>query len=375
MSKNTDLARYSSNTISLGGIAVGSNLTITSSSVNIGNSTVNAISNSTIYTGTSLFANFASYVLANSGIASNSTGVFVKAADGLLANSTGLYVSGNSGLVVNATGVWVKANTGITANATGLFINQAFTPTWTGAHTFSANLVVSAGIIANSSIGTAGQVLTANGTSVYWATPSSGSKSWYGNVYAAYGDCDPNRAWENAILNGTVAATPTNIGTSVARIAYFRPPANITVNKVRFYGVGATTDVYQISIYNGDTLAQLSAQAGLNTASQAWGSAYDSLGLTLTANQLYFIAVSAETTGTTAGLLCLGSTIAGTTGRVSDLPKSFPGNLDIDAGHLNASFAQGAVTTGALPDPFPTVAGQAAWTGGMPLFFLDNSNA
>lgn len=37
-------------------------------------------------------------------------------------------------------------------------------------------------------------------------------------------------------------------------------------------------------------------------------------------------------------------------------------------------FAQMSGTTGALPDPFPTVASPGNWTGGFPLFFLDNDN-
>ncbi len=39
------------------------------------------------------------------------------------------------------------------------------------------------------------------------------------------------------------------------------------------------------------------------------------------------------------------------------------------------ALGQFAVTSGALPDPAATLAVQGAWTGGMPAFFLDNSNA
>jgi len=97
--------------------------------------------------------------------------------------------------------------------------------------------------------------------------------------------------------------------------------------------------------------------------------------LALTADQLYFIAVSVNTTGTTAGPLCVSATTGNTTGRIGVLPKSWPGNLDIDLGFMDGGFAQFAVTNGALPDPAATIAVQAAWTGGFPLFFLDNNNA
>lgn len=209
-----------------------------------------------------------------------------------------------------------------------------------------------------------------------WATPAGGSDpSWYGNLYAAYGRCDPQQMLRMATMSGTVAATPTNITASIARIAYFRPPADITVNKIRFWGVGATTNVYRIAIYNADTLARVLTETAFSTAATTWGSIGSSLGITLTAGQLYFIAVSVNTTGTTAGILCMSATTAATTGQLASLPKSWPGNLDLDLGYMDGGFAQGAVTTGALPDPFPTVATMSAWTGGFPLFFLDANNA
>lgn len=198
---------------------------------------------------------------------------------------------------------------------------------------------------------------------------------WQGSIHAAYGRGDPQQLLRMAQMAGTVAPTPTNITTSVARISYFRPPKDITVNKVRYYGVGATTTVYRIAIYNGDTLARLTAETAFTTTANAWGEIFSGLALTLSKDQLYFIACSVNATGTTAGVLSMGPTIAATTGQIQVLPKSWPGNLDIDVGYMDGGFAQGAVTTGALPDPFPTVAIQSAWTGGMPLFFLDNSNA
>ena len=216
--------------------------------------------------------------------------------------------------------------------------------------------------------------LRADGT---WAAPpgSSGTPSWYGVVYGARADCDPQRVFDFATLGGSVAATPTNIAITVARIAYFVPPANITVNKIRFFGVGATTNVYRVAIYNADTLARLMAETAFTTAANTWGAAGTSLALTLTAGQLYFIAVSVNAIGTTAGCLCMSPTQAATTGQVAVLPKSFPGSLDLDSKHLKGAFAQFAVTAGALPATAPTIAVQGAWTGGFPAFWLDSNNA
>jgi len=62
--------------------------------------------------------------------------------------------------------------------------NTASQFTWTNNHTFNANLTIAAtgeliiaagaGISANGSFGTAGQVLTSNASSVYWSTVSGG---------------------------------------------------------------------------------------------------------------------------------------------------------------------------------------------------------
>lgn len=209
-----------------------------------------------------------------------------------------------------------------------------------------------------------------------WAAPPGGGASpdWHGNIYAAFNDCDPKVALKLATMSGSVAATPTNVSLTVARVAYFRPPADITVHKIRFFGVGATTQ-FRIAIYNGDTLARLIAAQSVTTAAQAWGSVGSGLGLALTAGQLYFAAVSAVATSTTAGMLCIGPSVADTTGRIGALPKGWPGGLDLDAGFIDGAYAQFAVTNGVLPDPAPTIAAQAAWTGGFPLLFLDNNNA
>jgi hypothetical protein len=207
-------------------------------------------------------------------------------------------------------------------------------------------------------------------------TGTAGSNpNWYGVVYGAWGDCDPQDLMDHALTSGTIAPTPTNISISVARIAYFSPPADITVNKIRFFGVGATTNVYRVAIYNGDTLARLTNELAFSTAANTWGSAGSALNLTLTANQTYFIAVSVNATGTTAGILAMNTTVAATTGQMTVLPKSFPGSLDIDSHYIRGAFAQFAVTSGALPATAATIATQAAWTGGFPAFWLDSNNA
>lgn len=197
------------------------------------------------------------------------------------------------------------------------------------------------------------------------------SPTWSGKIIGCMGDGNPNDMLQ-MIYNSPVHATPTNITVSIARCSFFRPAADITVNTIRFFGVGATTGVYHVAIYRHSDRARLTADLSPNTAAQAWGTAATGLNLTLTAGTLYFVAVSVDTAGTTAGMACLSST----TGRIGVLPVSWPGNLDIDLASpiINpVAFCQFAVSTGALPNPAATLALQAAWTGGMPAIFLDNA--
>ncbi len=82
-------------------------------------------------------------------------------------------------------------------------------------------------------------------------------------------------------------------------------------------------------------------------------------------------------TGTTAGIGAFTIAGAANTPQRVVLPSAQPGNLAASGGYAGSegNLGQFAVTNGALPNPAATLAVQAAWTGGMPAFFLDNSNA
>lgn len=201
------------------------------------------------------------------------------------------------------------------------------------------------------------------------------SRPWFGAICGAYADGDPGWLMQAIQRGGNVAPTPTNIGTTVARCAFFRLPANLVVNKIRYYGVGATTNVFRCAIYRYSTLARLTAELPFTTVANAWGAAGTGLNLTLTKDTLYFIAVSVNATGTVAGLAAFGGTIAATTGMIATAPQSLPGNLDMDADKLGGYQAQFAVTAGALPATAPAMAAQAAWVGGFPALWLDSNNA
>lgn len=196
---------------------------------------------------------------------------------------------------------------------------------------------------------------------------------WAGKIAGAYGNGDPGLLLALMQRDANIAPTPTNIGTSVARCCFFKLPFDLTVNTIRYYGVGATTNVYRVAIYRYSDLARLMSETAFTTSANAWGAIGGSLNVSLTKDTLYFIAVSVNATGTTAGIASIGDTLAATTGQIQTAPQSLPGNLDADAGYLNGYQFQFAVTSGALPDPAATLAAQAAWAGGMPAFFLDNA--
>ena len=118
MSKNTDLAGYDTslpvaNLTATGTLSIGSNVIVNTSTVFVGNSTVNTIHNS-------------SSIAVGANIIVNTTIVFI----------------GNSTVSLSA-----NSSTLILSNTTGIY--------------------------ANGSLGTANQVLTSNGSSVYWSTATT----------------------------------------------------------------------------------------------------------------------------------------------------------------------------------------------------------
>lgn len=208
------------------------------------------------------------------------------------------------------------------------------------------------------------------------APPGGGAgPAWKGAVVGAWGDGDPGTLL-GFMQQGpdVVNPTPTNIGTTVARCAYFKLDAAIPVNRIRWYGVGAVSGIYHVGVYRNADSARMSGDHEITTAANAWGSIASTF--TLAADTLYFVACSADAVGTTAGLRAFGPTFVAASSLISVIPTSWPGNLDLDAGKIPPNcFAQFAVTAGALPATAPARAVQAAWTGGMPAFFLDNNAA
>lgn len=94
------------------------------------------------------------------------------------ANSTVVTVNGAS-LSISSNTAFTGSNTTFTGTALAISSNTTFTGsniTFTGSVTMS-NATISGGILANSSYGTAGQLLASNGSSTYWVAPPSTNTS------------------------------------------------------------------------------------------------------------------------------------------------------------------------------------------------------
>lgn len=178
----------------------------------VGNSTVNATINSTSFSGTAnnasslggtaaasyqlnstLNANIASYLPTYTGVVNGSsytTGSTGTGSGGLIANVTTLFIGNNTvNAVLNTTGL--NINTASIVNTSGVYttgtVNGATISVGTSftANTTRLVLGTTVGLQANGGIGTAGQILTSNGTSVYWS-PSANNTTYLNGQLAAY---------------------------------------------------------------------------------------------------------------------------------------------------------------------------------------------
>jgi hypothetical protein len=163
--------------------------------------------------------------------------------------------------------------------------------------------------------------------------------------------------------------TPTGIGTTVARCVQFTPPANITVNRIRLFGVGVTTNLYMFAIYPvGSATSKLWESGTVTTAANIWLAISAGLPITLTAGTRYWFCVTAASTGTTAGFRSLAAPL-GTTFWGADAAPLGDRALGLPV------FAQFTVVGGAFPAALPALAAAAfagGTTGSVPFALLDS---
>ena len=218
---------YSEGNFSANSITIGSNVSINTSAFFVGNSSVNAY-----LTSTGLYVNGVAFVGGGSGTVTSvesgagltggpittSGTLAVGAGNGIQVNADDVAVLANNGITANSLGIFVTEGTGVVVNSAGVHVNSAYINTissnnaynlngqpasyytnatnittgtlpwaqaptgtvntsasftFTAVETFTANLTVNTAIIAGGNSGTAGQVLTSNGSgNVYWSTVS-----------------------------------------------------------------------------------------------------------------------------------------------------------------------------------------------------------
>lgn len=148
--------------------------------------------------------------------------IIVVAGKGISAN--GGYGTSGQALTTNGTGVYWSTIVGTNTNAQYV---------WTNNHTFNANLSIAAtgeliitagaGIYANGSLGTANQILTSNGSSVYWASAGASGATLNANntdtvtYYIGLANTTSG-SWTNAVVSTTKLYFVPSTGTLSATI-------------------------------------------------------------------------------------------------------------------------------------------------------------
>jgi hypothetical protein len=171
----TDGILYSTNGSVVFEIGANNTNTQVTGTITVGNSTVNTTVNSTTFSGT---ANNASYLggtaaanyLQNTGsytisgtrihianLEIRTSNLIINTSAGLMANGS----IGTDGQILFSNGTTPYWNAAPSVNLNAQYV-------WTNTHTFNGNLVVNGALVANGSNGAADQILTSNGTKVYW---------------------------------------------------------------------------------------------------------------------------------------------------------------------------------------------------------------
>jgi hypothetical protein len=179
---------------------------------------------------------------------------------------------------------------------------------WTNTQTFAANVsyitngsavafgnsTIAVGISANGTLGTSGQSLLSNGTSVYWGTPTGLFSNGTAYIFSAV---------ESFIANVAIAGNATSqllVGTAAANLIANQTGLVVSTNSTAFATVNATTH----AVANGTTLVTLDI-TGLDVGNTAANAVLTSSALTLTVN-----ATASSLTNTTAVAVTNGTAYA-----------------------------------------------------------------
>ena len=111
-------------------------------------------------------------------------------------------------------------------------INTTSDFTITGVYTHNANIVIGSagGLIANGSVGTAGQTLLSNGSSVYWGTGTSGSNQQIQFNDSGVANASSNFTFNKANNTLTIGVSPTYTYANSTTLAFVNSSLTTTVN-------------------------------------------------------------------------------------------------------------------------------------------------
>jgi hypothetical protein len=221
---------------------------------------------------------------------------------------------------ISANGSNGTAGQVLTTNGTGAYWSTVSGGGFTNGQSISvANLVVTGSLTANGSTGIDGQILASNGTSLYWTTQSSGSGAFLSRTYTGTGACTSftvtNGVSNNSLLvmeNGIVQTPSTDYSVSGATLTFTTAPANTVNIQIRELAVVATLDAA-----NSYTVNNLTTVSTLTVGNSTVNSVINSTSIlsnTINIGGSSFIANSSQLTLTGIPLFANGST--GTAGQV-----------------------------------------------------------
>ena len=196
----------------------------------------------------------------------------------LAAGNTTITGFANVSTSVNAASHTV--GTSFIANSTGItttgFANVSSTLRVGGVTTFSGNVVLgSVGVSANGGFGTAGQVLSSNGTAAYWATAAGGGGSVGGsNTQIQFNDSSSSNGAANftydktskalSFFGNTISFTVNSAVSTTGNINFTTVNSSINFTSNRGINLYAESDVY---VANSDLWVQ--GRIGVQTSSNS----------------------------------------------------------------------------------------------------------
>jgi hypothetical protein len=218
--------------------------TVTTNSVISNTVSTNTVTAKTITTNT-LVSNTATFTTVSTNTLVSNTATFtIVTSNTITANVANITTANISTLSAN--GSTGTAGQVLTSNGTGLYwstisgVNTATIYAWTNNHAFNgsmvqvnANLFVS-GIVSNNSLGLAGQVLTSNGTKTYWSTPTANVTAISTNTVVTNNVISNNMSVTYITANGSTG-TAGQVLTSNGTGSYWATPAAFSVNTADNY--------------------------------------------------------------------------------------------------------------------------------------------